>query len=51
MLRLTPRDLNGLATLDEVMATITTLADIALTVAVDHLTRIRATSRRTDGGQ
>jgi glutamate-ammonia-ligase adenylyltransferase len=39
MLRLIARDLNGLATLDEVMATITTLADIALTVAVDHLQR------------
>ncbi|HEV7822749.1 MAG TPA: bifunctional [glutamate--ammonia ligase]-adenylyl-L-tyrosine phosphorylase/[glutamate--ammonia-ligase] adenylyltransferase, partial [Burkholderiales bacterium] len=37
MLRLIARDLNGLATLDEVMATITGLADIAITFAVDHV--------------
>ena len=37
MLRVIARDLNGLATLEEVMATMTTLADIALKVAIDHL--------------
>ena len=39
MLRVIARDLNGLATLDEVMATMTSLADIAITACVTHLQR------------
>ncbi|MEO7726190.1 MAG: bifunctional [glutamate--ammonia ligase]-adenylyl-L-tyrosine phosphorylase/[glutamate--ammonia-ligase] adenylyltransferase [Burkholderiales bacterium] len=39
MLRIIARDLAGLATLDEVMATVTALADLAITAAVDHLAR------------
>jgi len=39
MLRLIARDLGGLATLDEVVATVTTLADMAISTAVEHLAR------------
>ena len=39
MLRLIARDLGGLATLDEVVATVTTLADMAISTAVEHLER------------
>ncbi|MBI4192776.1 MAG: bifunctional [glutamate--ammonia ligase]-adenylyl-L-tyrosine phosphorylase/[glutamate--ammonia-ligase] adenylyltransferase [Betaproteobacteria bacterium] len=39
MLRVIARDLGGLATLDEVVATVTALADIALAAAVSHLER------------
>src|SRR5205823_2000406 len=37
ILRVLGRDLNGLATLDEVMATVTHLAEIAIRTAVTHL--------------
>ncbi len=39
MLRLITRDLGGLATLDEVMTTVTSLADVAITTAVNHVSR------------
>ncbi len=39
MLRVMARDLGGLATLSEVVATVTTLADIAISAAVAHLDR------------
>src|SRR6478672_3128317 len=39
MLRIIARDLGGLATLEEVMSTITSLADIAISTAVEHLQR------------
>ena len=39
MLRVIARDLGGLATLDEVMTTVTALAEIALAAAVTHLER------------
>ncbi|HEV2008778.1 MAG TPA: bifunctional glutamine synthetase adenylyltransferase/deadenyltransferase, partial [Burkholderiales bacterium] len=39
MLRLITRDLGGLATLDEVVATVTVLADMAIASAVAHLER------------
>ena len=39
MLRVITRDLGGLATLGEVMATVTALADIAISTAVAHLER------------
>ncbi len=39
MLRVIARDLGGLATLHEVMATVTALADIAIAAAVAHLER------------
>jgi glutamate-ammonia-ligase adenylyltransferase len=39
MLRVIARDLGGLATLGEVMATVTTLADISIATSVAHLER------------
>ena len=39
MVRIIARDLGGLATLDEVMFTVTALADIAIATAVAHLER------------
>ena len=39
ILRVIARDLGGLATLDEVMTTVTALADIAIAAAVAHLER------------
>ncbi len=39
MLRLITRDLGGLANLDEVMTTVSNLADIAITTAVKHVSR------------
>jgi len=39
MLRVIARDLGGLATLDEVVATVSALADIAISTAVEHLER------------
>ena len=39
MLRVITRDLNGLATLAEVMTTVTNLADIAIAASVSHLER------------
>jgi [glutamine synthetase] adenylyltransferase / [glutamine synthetase]-adenylyl-L-tyrosine phosphorylase len=39
MLRIIARDLTGLATLDEVVATVTALAETALRTALDHHTR------------
>ncbi len=39
MLRIIARDLAGFATLVEVMTTVTALADLAITTAVDHLAR------------
>ena len=51
MLRVLTRDLNGLATLDEVVATVTALADITITSAVAHLDRWLATDYGAPSGE
>ena len=50
MLRLLTRDLGGLATLEEVVATATALADVAVTTAVTHLARWFAAEHGTPIG-
>ena len=51
MLRVITRDLGGLATLDEVVATVTALADIAITTSVAHLERWLADEYGTPTGE
>ncbi len=51
MLRVIARDLGGLATLEEVIATVTALADIAISTAVVHLERRLAAEYGEPTGQ
>jgi len=51
MLRVITRDLCGLATLDEVVATVSALADIAISTAVAHLERQLAVEYGTPIGK